>query len=107
MNLLDLPCRSRLWRRPWWLGWMLCGLLLCMAPARAHLIAAQKGTLNLVGDAALLVLSVPVSALRGVDDNGDAALSTAEFRAHAGPSARRCSRACSFWGRKAHYRCNW
>ena len=83
MKLLDLRCRSRLWRRPWWLGWMLCGLLLCMAPARAHLIAAQKGTLNLVGDAALLVLSVPVSALHGVDDNGDAALSKAELRAHA------------------------
>jgi HupE / UreJ protein len=73
------PC---LQRSPWWLAWALCALLLCSAPARAHLIAAQKGTLNLVGDAAFLVLSVPVSALHGVDDNGDAALSKAELRSH-------------------------
>jgi len=83
MKMLGLRCRSRLWCRPWWLGWMLCGLLLCTATARAHLIEAQKGTLKLVGDAALLVLSVPVSALHGVDDNADAALSKAELRAHA------------------------
>ena len=54
-----------------------------MAPASAHLIAAQKGTLNIVGDAAFLVLSVPVSALRGVDDDADTALSKAELHAHA------------------------
>jgi hypothetical protein len=63
-------------------GLALCGALLATAPAQAHLMAAQKGTLNLVGDAAFLVLSVPVSALKGVDDSGDGALSVAELRAH-------------------------
>jgi hypothetical protein len=53
-----------------------------MAPARAHLIAAQKGTINFVGDAAFLMLSVPVSALHDVDDDGDGVLSKAELRAH-------------------------
>jgi hypothetical protein len=61
----------------------LCGALLGMAPAQAHLMSAQKGTLNLVGDAAFLVLSMPVSALSGVDDDGDGGLSTAEMQAHA------------------------
>jgi hypothetical protein len=63
-------------------GLALCGALLATGPAQAHLMAAQKGTLNLVGDAAFLVLSVPVSALKGVDDDGDGALSVAELRAH-------------------------
>jgi hypothetical protein len=70
------------WRRAALAGLALCGALLATAPARAHLMAAQKGTLNLVGDAAFLVLSVPVSALKGVDDDGDGALSVAELRAH-------------------------
>ena len=61
----------------------LCGALLSMAPAQAHLMAAQKGSLNLVGDAAFLALSVPVSALQGVDDDGDGALSQAELATHA------------------------
>jgi len=38
-------------------------LLLCAStPAAAHLMVAQKGTLNLQGDGAFLVLSLPVSA---------------------------------------------
>lgn len=45
-------------------------------------MAAQQGTVNLVGDAAFLVVSVPVSALRGVDDDGDGRLSRAELAAH-------------------------
>ena len=57
--------------------------LLWMAPVQAHLMAAQKGTLNIVNDAAFLVLSVPVSALKGVDDDGDGALSKAELTTHA------------------------
>ena len=63
-------------------GLALCGALLATAPAQAHLMAAQKGTLNVVGDAAFLVLSVPVSALKGVDDDGDGALAVAELRNH-------------------------
>jgi HupE / UreJ protein len=57
---------------------LLCGI----APAQAHLMAAQKGTLNIVGDAAFLVASVPVSALQGVDNDGDGALSKAEWANH-------------------------
>lgn len=59
-------------------------LLLGLAsqPAHAHLMAAQQGTLNLVGEAGFLVLSVPVSAFRGVDEDADGALSRAELAAH-------------------------
>ena len=71
------------WRAIGWPFAVLCSLMLWAAPASSHLIAAQRGTLNIVGDAAFLVLSVPVAALQGVDDDGDAALSRAEFQAHA------------------------
>jgi hypothetical protein len=71
------------WRQAWLTVLALCGALWAAAPAQAHLMAAQKGTLNLVGDAAFLVLSVPVSALKGVDDDGDGALSRTELRTHA------------------------
>lgn len=57
-------------------------LVLGGAPAWAHLMQAQKGTLNITPEAAFLVLSVPVSALQGVDDDADAALSPAELQAH-------------------------
>jgi HupE / UreJ protein len=73
---------AQCWHRAALAGLALCGALLATAPAQAHLMAAQKGTLNIVGDAAFLVLSVPVSALQGVDDDGDGALSLAELRAH-------------------------
>ena len=62
---------------------VLCGSTGAVTPAQAHLVAAQKGTLNLVGNAAFLVLSVPVSALHSVDDDGDGMLSKAELKAHA------------------------
>ena len=50
--------------------------------AQAHLMVAQRGTLNLVGDGAFMVLSLPVSAFTGVDDDGDGPWSPAELRAH-------------------------
>jgi hypothetical protein len=50
--------------------------------AHAHLMVAQKGTLNFNGNGAYLLLSVPVSALKNTDDNGDGALSPAELQAH-------------------------
>ena len=76
---------ARLHRRPHgaWLWGALCGLLFCNAPAKAHWMNAQNGTLNLVDDGAFLVLSVAVSAVRGADDNGDGLLSKAELHAHA------------------------
>lgn len=48
----------------------------------AHLMVAQKGTLNLSGNGAYLLLSVPTSALKGVDDNADGLLSAQELSAH-------------------------
>lgn len=63
-------------------GFVLCFALAAASGAHAHLIAAQKGTLNFVGPAAALVLSVPVAALEGFDDDGDGRLSKAELGAH-------------------------
>ena len=62
---------------------VLCGCMGAMTPAQAHLVAAQKGTLNFAGNAAFLVLSVPVSAIHSVDDDGDGMLSKAELATHA------------------------
>ena len=59
------------------------GLVLGFTAAHAHLMVAQKGTLNFSGDGAYLVLSLPVSSLAGVDDDGDQQLSQPELQAHA------------------------
>ena len=57
--------------------------VLCLAGlASAHLMVAQRGTLNIVGNGAFMVMSLPVSALEGVDDDGDGSLSGAELSAH-------------------------
>lgn len=62
---------------------LLAGTLLGLAfTAQAHLMVAQHGTLNFVGTGAFLVLSLPVSAFDGVDDDGDGRLSFAELKAH-------------------------
>ncbi|MBI3716067.1 MAG: HupE/UreJ family protein [Betaproteobacteria bacterium] len=50
--------------------------------ASAHLVLSQRGTLNIVDDKAVLVLSVPVAAFRGADDDGDGRLSRVELAAH-------------------------
>jgi len=50
--------------------------------ASAHLMVAQRGTLNLSGNGAYLVVSVATSSLTGVDDNGDGLLSNAELNIH-------------------------
>jgi hypothetical protein len=52
--------------------------------ASAHLMVAQHGTLNLVGDGAFLVLSLPASAFPLADDDHDGRLSEAEVAAHQG-----------------------
>jgi hypothetical protein len=60
-------------------------LCLCCAgftAAHAHLMPAQRGTLNFVGDGGFMVLSAPVSALSGTDEDGDGALSSGELQAH-------------------------
>jgi hypothetical protein len=61
------------------LSWL---LLMACASAQAHLMVAQKGTLNLHGDGAYLVVSLPVSAFTGIDDDGDGAWSAQELGLH-------------------------
>ena len=60
----------------------LLGWALWMAAAQAHLMVAQRGTLNITNGGAFMVLSLPVSAFRGADDDGDGRLSNTEFAAH-------------------------
>lgn len=49
---------------------------------QAHLMVAQKGTLNFTNGGAFVVLSLPVSGFDGVDDNADGGLSLSEFKQH-------------------------
>ena len=57
--------------------------LLSLSCAHAHMMVSQRGTLNMVGNGAFMVLSLPVSAFAGIDDDGDAKLSQNELRTHA------------------------
>ena len=58
-------------------------LAVLMSPsARAHLMVAQHGTLNIVDDGAFMVLSLPVSAFKDVDDDNDGKVSMVEFNHH-------------------------
>ena len=62
---------------------LMTALLLLHAPAaNAHLMPRQRATVNIHGSAAFGAFSIPVSALRGWDDNADRRLSNAEFTAH-------------------------
>jgi hydrogenase/urease accessory protein HupE len=66
-------------------AWALLALTVCtLLPrcAAAHLLPPQNATLHVVGDKVYAVVSVPVSALSGVDDDGDGQLSMAELRRH-------------------------
>lgn len=66
-------------------GWRRLALLaawLVAGSAQAHLMVAQRGTLNIVGNGAYMVMSLPVSAFAGIDDDGDGRLSLAEGNAH-------------------------
>lgn len=67
------------------MGWLLLLLLwLGLAiPCHAHLVMAQRGTLNLVDSGAYMVLSLPVSAFDGIDDNGDGLFTLDELRHNA------------------------
>ena len=68
--------RMRQWLLAFIMGWLTASL------AHAHLVVSQRGTLNIVGDGAYMVLSLPVSSLPGFDDDHDGLLSTDELRAH-------------------------
>jgi hydrogenase/urease accessory protein HupE len=50
--------------------------------AHAHLMPAQRGTLNVLGDAVFAALALPVSAIAGIDDNRDGRLSERELTTH-------------------------
>ena len=62
--------------------WMAVAFVIFCSSAQAHLMVAQKGTLHLQGDGAYLVVSLPVSAFSGIDDDGDGAWSSQELTAH-------------------------
>ena len=61
---------------------LLLAALACAAVANAHLLPKQNATLHLIGDKGYLVVSVPVSALTGVDDNRDGLLDSGELGRH-------------------------
>jgi hypothetical protein len=50
--------------------------------ALAHLMVAQKGTLNISGNGAYLLVSVPTSGFKNVDDDLDGLLSARELSLH-------------------------
>lgn len=64
----------------------LCFLILCWlglsSTSLAHLMVNQKGTLNLSGTGAYLLVSIPTSALVNVDDDRDGLLSSQELEKH-------------------------
>jgi hypothetical protein len=56
---------------------------MAMGPlAHAHLMVAQHGTLNIVDDAVFMVLSLPISAFNGVDEDSNGKISILEFNNH-------------------------
>ena len=57
-------------------------LLLGAQTARAHLIPAKQGTVNVVGAAVYTVVSVPTAALHDADDNHDGVLDVYELDRH-------------------------
>ncbi len=54
-----------------------------LSPAlHAHLLPAQRGTLNFVDNGAFMALSLPISAFDGIDDDKNGSVSIAEFNKH-------------------------
>lgn len=56
--------------------------LFVVLTAHAHLLPAQQGTLNVVGDSVFVALSIPVSTLQGFDDDQEGLLSATELERH-------------------------
>ncbi|MEL0659503.1 hypothetical protein V6255_10180 [Psychromonas arctica] len=48
----------------------------------AHLMVPENGTLNFVDDNVYVVLSLPISAFKGIDDDHDGHVSLKEFNDH-------------------------
>lgn len=61
---------------------VLVSTMLISASVQAHLMVAQHGTLNFVEDGAFMVVSLPISAFDGVDDDADGSVSMIEFNSH-------------------------
>jgi hypothetical protein len=59
-------------------------LLLLATAAQAHLMVAQRGTVQVVGDGAFVVVSLPVSAFTGIGADGDGRLTLPALRTHWG-----------------------
>ncbi|MEO0440667.1 MAG: HupE/UreJ family protein [Pseudomonadota bacterium] len=64
---------------PWLL---MLELLMLASSAQAHLLPKQNATMNIVDNAAFFVVSVPVSALKDVDDDGNGKLTAQEIQRH-------------------------
>jgi hypothetical protein len=47
--------------------------------ASAHVMVAQHGTLNILDNGVFMVISLPITAFEGVDDDNDGKLSNIEF----------------------------
>jgi len=60
----------------------LLSIFMALPAAHGHLIVDQKGTINFVEDGAFMVVSLPVTALEGADDDGDGKMSLAEMARH-------------------------
>ena len=63
---------------------LLCLIFLLAWPvqSRADLLPAQNATLSLIDSSIYVVVSTPVSALTGIDDNADGLISNAEMTKH-------------------------
>ena len=65
----------------------LLALTLCLMSVQqvyAHLMVAQHGTLNLIGKDVFMVLSLPISAFEGIDEDNDGKVTMVEFNNHRG-----------------------
>lgn len=58
------------------------GLFVMPNLANAHLMLADHGTLNFVDNNVFIVLSIPMSAFKGVDEDKDGKVSIVEFNTH-------------------------
>jgi hydrogenase/urease accessory protein HupE len=61
---------------------LLLWLTALVGTAEAHMLPKQTATMNIVDKATFFVVSVPVSALNGVDDDGNGLLSPTEMQTH-------------------------
>jgi hydrogenase/urease accessory protein HupE len=57
-------------------------MLVCACPASAHLMPEKQGTVNVVGNNAYTVITVPTAALQGFDDNHDGLIDVPELARH-------------------------